>query len=344
MVFISRAAAGLPPLTGESTWTTAASNREGFAVHWDGGETPKTEAHERALLQAYDRYHRQNGFGGAIGYNLAVGPVTGNVYEARGLNKIGAHAGGANTANIGCIVIGGPGNLTPAAKRGLQEAYQLACNYTGKRLRQRVHSDLNSTGCPGDTIRNWVHNGGLLGSESSLGYNTTSRPTKDIQKFLKVEADGIYGDKTTAAVRNYQKVNGLVADGIWGPVTDAKAFPPKPAPKPVLDVDGALGPATFAQWRKVLGTPEKDPGNVELVKEVQRKLNHYGARDWDGKPLVVDGLGIGSNVGTRYPAAGRTRTLWSLQAYLGAEPDGFLDKDDSFGARQLQRRLNRGVF
>ena len=70
--------------------TVARSSRRDFAAHWDGGPTPTTPAGELSLLKGYERYHNSKGWGG-LGYNLAAGPVTGKVYEARGLDRVGAH-------------------------------------------------------------------------------------------------------------------------------------------------------------------------------------------------------------------------------------------------------------
>lgn len=131
-----------------------------FVVHWDGGENPTTAADELRLLKAYARHHIAQGWQGPA-YNLAVGPVTGNVYEYRGLSAVGTHAPGANRDGIGCILIGGSGNLTEAGKQGLREAYALANSFAGHKLAQLVHSDVVATQCPGDQIRAWVHGGGL---------------------------------------------------------------------------------------------------------------------------------------------------------------------------------------
>lgn len=130
------------------------------------------------------------------------------------------------------------------------------------------------------------------------------------------------------------------------------AAPAKPAPAPAkpssskLDVDGALGPKTVKRWQEVLGTYADGVIDVPspMVREVQRRLNAAGMRDWDGKALVIDGEGIQSNWGRRVPGSGRWRTIWALQRYLGVDPDGFLDRNDSFTVRRLQERLNTGKF
>jgi peptidoglycan hydrolase-like protein with peptidoglycan-binding domain len=42
---------------------------------------------------------------------------------------------------------------------------------------------------------------------------------KQIQSKLQVDADGIFGSATEAALRQFQRDNGLVPDGIVGPQT-----------------------------------------------------------------------------------------------------------------------------
>lgn len=121
----------------------------------------------------------------------------------------------------------------------------------------------------------------------------------------------------------------------------------RPPQKPIgLDVDGALGRLSIYRWQEVLGTPADGVISTPspMVMEVQRRLNKAGARDWEGRKLRVDGIGILSNIGRRVPEDGRYRTLWALQAYLGTHRDGFLSPNDSGAVRELQRRLNAGRF
>lgn len=70
-----------------------------------------------------------------------------------------------------------------------------------------------------------------------VGKVTVNRSVAAIQRLVGLTGagiDGIYGPKTTAAVKVWQEGHGLTADGIWGPKSDAKGFPPKPTVKPVV--------------------------------------------------------------------------------------------------------------
>ena len=113
-----------------------------------------------------------------------------------------------------------------------------------------------------------------------------------------------------------------------------------------LDVDGWLGSGTISAWQKIMGTPVD--GHISkpsmLVEAVQEHLNAAGAKDADGKTLVVDGKGIQSNEGGRYPdAPGTTSTIEALQRYLSSEVDGYFSAPSS-SVKALQKRLNTGKF
>lgn len=84
------------------------------------------------------------------------------------------------------------------------------------------------------------------------GKKSVSRPTKDIQNFLKGEGhwdsrwpiDGVWGHQCAVGTYRYQAATaGLTADCDYGPATDAKAFPatttPTPEPEPQPEPGGA---------------------------------------------------------------------------------------------------------
>ena len=65
-----------------------------------------------------------------------------------------------------------------------------------------------------------IREGGLplqVGSQGDL--------VLQVQRMLRVDADGIFGAQTDAAVRNYQQAKGLDVDGIVGLVTWGSLFP-----------------------------------------------------------------------------------------------------------------------
>lgn len=172
----------LPPM---DTYWVDPSHREYFIVHWGDGFTPTTVAAEANTVRAYDDYHRNTQGWGGIGYNLCVGPATGEVYLGRGLNAVGAHSPNRNYNGIGVCVLGSPTVVTDAIKRGLREAYRIACEHTGKKLIINVHrnSPGNYTDCPGDALADWVMHGGITASETS---QKTPTKRKGKQKMLLI--------------------------------------------------------------------------------------------------------------------------------------------------------------
>ena len=52
-----------------------------------------------------------------------------------------------------------------------------------------------------------------------LKIGSKGNDVKDLQEFLGIDTDGIFGKGTEKAVKKYQKENNLVADGIVGPAT-----------------------------------------------------------------------------------------------------------------------------
>jgi hypothetical protein len=52
-----------------------------------------------------------------------------------------------------------------------------------------------------------------------LKIGSRGKEVKELQEFLGVQADGIFGKGTDTAVRNWQQIQGLIVDGIMGPAT-----------------------------------------------------------------------------------------------------------------------------
>ena len=52
-----------------------------------------------------------------------------------------------------------------------------------------------------------------------LKKGSRGKEVKQLQEFLEIKADGIFGEGTKKAVQEFQNANGLVADGIVGPAT-----------------------------------------------------------------------------------------------------------------------------
>lgn len=164
---IPRSETKLPNLTDSALYTHTPNEVTKFVVHYGDSPTLRTAEEELATLKSYDSWHRKQGWGG-IGYNLAVGPVTGNVYEARGLNRVGAHAKGHNRDSIGVVILGGDDALTEQAKQGLRRAYGMANDWAKKTLDPMGHRDVASTSCPGDSAYAWLASGGLTKGEGDV--------------------------------------------------------------------------------------------------------------------------------------------------------------------------------
>lgn len=94
-------------------------------------------------------------------------------------------------------------------------------------------------------------------------------PVRRLQEKLGVEADGIFGSGTEAALKEYQKDNGLKVDGIAGPDT----FSHMELYDLVLLRRGTRG-STVKKLQEKLGIDADGkfgPGTEKAVKEFQRE-------------------------------------------------------------------------
>jgi hypothetical protein len=74
-----------------------------------------------------------------------------------------------------------------------------------------------------------------------LKVGSRGKEVKELQEFLEIDADGIFGMGTKAVVQKWQANNGLVADGIVGPATwDAMGLATTDASEKVYTTDNGL--------------------------------------------------------------------------------------------------------
>lgn len=197
--------------------TVGMSQRTEFVIHYSDGPPDQTVSAIQHWCMA-GRGFRD------IDYNFLVRGTTGELYEGRGWNAVGAHTVGHNTTGLGVCVIG-RGELEPAAQAAVRWLYVEAIRRAGHHLTVRGHRDLTPTDCPGDTIERWLRSGAV---EAARTLQLTQPPmqgddVRALQVALRVglTLDGIYGPRTEAAVKSYQAAHHLGVDGIVGPETRA---------------------------------------------------------------------------------------------------------------------------
>lgn len=149
---ISRKAWGAKPITKYSQ-KIAPPVRTSIVIHHSVTAEGKSQAEVEGILRRIDAQHRGKGWGG-IGYNLAV-DYDGRVYEARGIDILGAHASRMNTKSYGICYIGdGRKRITDKGILGIKKAIVLVQNHSAKKLKVVGHRDVGSTACPGSKIYN----------------------------------------------------------------------------------------------------------------------------------------------------------------------------------------------
>lgn len=85
------------------------------------------------------------------------------------------------------------------------------------------------------------------GTGTTLYRGMTSPEVATLQQYLGIEADGIFGPQTEAAVRDFQRRAGIAVDGIVGPQTQRAMT--NIAPVPLAKPGGVSGGAANDTWR-----------------------------------------------------------------------------------------------
>ena len=94
---------------------------------------------------------------------------------------------------------------------------------------------------------------------NTLKQGSKGGDVKLLQKYMGVTQDGIWGPKTTEAVKKWQTSNGLVADGIVGPKTWLK----------LIENDLKSGQLTDADYIKAAVELDVEVAALKAIKEVE---------------------------------------------------------------------------
>jgi len=183
-------------------------------------------ASSKASVEDIHNYHQKGRGWIGIGYNFYV-RKDGSIYRGRPEDVVGAHTTGYNDESIGICAEGNfeKETMPEAQKRAIIELLrELKKRYPNAQIKR--HKDFAATACPG---KNYPFEEIVKEVEIVfLKIGSRGEEVKKLQESLNKlgfncgTADGIFGPKTEAAVKAFQKANGLAVDGIVGPATQAK--------------------------------------------------------------------------------------------------------------------------
>ena len=198
-------------------------------------------------VRQHDRYHVVTRGWNSIAYNWLVSGETGEIFEGRGWCK-GAATKGHNHNTVSVSYIGSGDDLTDRGKEAILNVIGEMREKYGDHLWVKCHRDFGTTYCPGDDLATWIKEGmsmkdlptshadwkTRLEDMESVGLDFRRAPLKKgsrgknvstLQARLnqrinaKLVVDGIFGNGTKAAVKEFQSMYPIKVDGVVGPVT-----------------------------------------------------------------------------------------------------------------------------
>lgn len=209
-----------------------------------------------AQVKAFERYHMKTRGWRGIAYNWLV-DADGVIYEGRGHGVVGGATRGWNSKTESICYTGwGSGDIPERALESIAWLVSDLQSRHGNKLWVKGHRDFASTSCPGTTLYHWLQDGMELKQDQSpnvdwvalrkyidaLGAQVAKKPlsarfphgrgqaVRLVQRHLNGlgfdcgPVDGVYGRKTAAGVKAYQRSVGLKADGIVGKHTWSRMF------------------------------------------------------------------------------------------------------------------------
>ena len=136
-----------------------------------------------------------------------------------------------------------------------------------------------------------------------LKVGSRGKEVKELQEFLEIEADGIFGKGTESSVKKWQSENGLIADGIVGPATwDAMGLATTDSSEQIYTTENGL---VVEKYFLPKGEYKNGPTNKEYVflhhtagwHNPFRTIDHWG-RDSRGAvatEFVLGGQSVKGN-------------------------------------------------
>ncbi|XP_046564850.1 peptidoglycan-recognition protein SC2-like, partial [Haliotis rubra] len=132
-------------------------------IHHGGNGACSSQSSCSAIVRSYQNYHMDTHGWSDIGYSFLIGE-DGNVYEARGWDRTGAHTRGYNSVGLGFCFIGNFMTRAPNSAAINTAKALIACGVSMGKIQSnyilRGHRDMGRTDCPGtalyNIIRTWL--------------------------------------------------------------------------------------------------------------------------------------------------------------------------------------------